>query len=123
VAWVRTFGTEPRGSRLPSTATRNAVQEAALRWRLVADLRLQLFDAGVSALKRLVHDQRRLHQGIGCMRARLMPSATKRSDRRTRSKRDGLEAPSRISFWEFQSNAWPPRPRIVGKSQAVQHVH
>jgi hypothetical protein len=32
------------------------------------DLRLQLLDAGIGALERLVHHERRLHQRIDCMR-------------------------------------------------------
>jgi hypothetical protein len=51
---VRTLGTEPRESPLPSTAS-HAVEETAL-WLLLlaAELRLQLFDAGVGALERLI---------------------------------------------------------------------
>jgi hypothetical protein len=47
----------------------HAVEEAArLRLLLAADLRLQLLDACIGALERLVHDQRRLHQRVDCMR-------------------------------------------------------
>jgi hypothetical protein len=35
---------------------------------LAADLRLQLLNARVGALERLIHDQCRLHQRVDCMR-------------------------------------------------------
>jgi hypothetical protein len=47
----------------------HAVEETALWLLLVAsDLRLQLLNARVGALERLIHDQRRLHQRVDCMR-------------------------------------------------------
>ncbi len=49
----------------------HAVEEAALlllRRVAAPGLRLQLFDAGVGAFKRLVHDQGRLHQRVGGVR-------------------------------------------------------
>ena len=46
----------------------HAVEEAALlRGLLSAQLGLQLLDARIGALERLVHDQHRLHQRIDCM--------------------------------------------------------
>jgi hypothetical protein len=68
-----TDGTEPRESCLPSTASRilvaHAVEKAAL-WLLLlaADLRLQLINARVGALERLIHDQCGLHQRVDCLR-------------------------------------------------------
>jgi hypothetical protein len=47
----------------------HAVEEAAASLLLLAaHLRLQLLDAGVGALERLILDQRRLHKRIDCVR-------------------------------------------------------
>jgi hypothetical protein len=47
----------------------HAVEEAAASLLLLAvDLPLQLFNARVGALERLILNQRRLHKRVGCVR-------------------------------------------------------
>jgi hypothetical protein len=62
-----------RASRLAPAedGVAHAVEEAAAPLSLLAaDLRLQLFYAGVSALQRFILNQRRLHERVDCVRRR-----------------------------------------------------